>query len=152
MHTIYKITNLKNDRYYIGCTSTSIKRRFWSHWGSRNPKFRRNCMHDDMNVQDRNDFKIEIIVHGILNKDEAYKLEHDLTDVDDELCYNQQRGDKMSQKNKDKQSKRVQCIETGEIFESGYKASLSLGFKKHAVANSIFHNTRCGGYNWKYIK
>ena len=162
MYTIYKIINLKNDRYYIGCTSVGIKQRFQKHWGYRNPKYSRNELYADMNIQNREDFKIEIIVPGILNKDEAYQLEHDLTDVDDKLCYNQQRGNNKSKKHKDNNSKnminkihaakKVQNMNTGIIYESATEASLLLGFKRIAVANAICQNYRCGGSYWKYIK
>ena len=47
--------------------------------------------------------------------------------------------------------KQVQCIETGEIFESGSSASRALGFRRSAVGDAIRNNKKSGGYHWKYI-
>lgn len=48
--------------------------------------------------------------------------------------------------------KKVQCIETGKIFESAVQASIYLNFNKHAVTNALYKNTLCGGFRWKYVE
>lgn len=48
-------------------------------------------------------------------------------------------------------SRKVRCIETGQIYDSAREASKALGKDKSAVTNSIRHNHRCGGYYWEYI-
>jgi hypothetical protein len=49
-------------------------------------------------------------------------------------------------------SKRVLCIETGEVFPSATAVSKHIGLCKAAVAISIHQNCRAGGYTWKYIE
>ena len=49
-------------------------------------------------------------------------------------------------------SKKVLCVETGEIFESTTKASRWLGFSSHVVSVSILKGYRAGGYHWEYLK
>jgi hypothetical protein len=49
------------------------------------------------------------------------------------------------------QSKKVVCIETGEIFSSARAASKHIGLSTGAVSQSIRDRCRAGGYHWKYI-
>jgi hypothetical protein len=49
-------------------------------------------------------------------------------------------------------SKKVRCLETGEVFPSATEASKSLGFSRCAVKNSIHNNCKCGGYTWAYLE
>ena len=51
-----------------------------------------------------------------------------------------------------KNCRKVRCIETGEIFPSGYQASLEMGYSKNAVPRAICAGSRCGGYRWEYVK
>lgn len=46
----------------------------------------------------------------------------------------------------------IMCVETGEIFETQYEASLSLGLSKNAIAASLHYGCKCGGYHWKQLK
>lgn len=43
----------------------------------------------------------------------------------------------------------VRCIETGEIFESQYEASISMGLCKNAIASALNQGCKCGGYHWE---
>ena len=52
--------------------------------------------------------------------------------------------------NRAKSYRRVQNIDTGEIFESVAKAKQSLG-KNVNIISAIKLGTRCGGYYWKYV-
>jgi hypothetical protein len=47
--------------------------------------------------------------------------------------------------------KKVQRIDTGEIFISATSASKSLGFANNSVTKSILRNRKSGGTFWKYI-
>ena len=46
----------------------------------------------------------------------------------------------------------IMCVETGEIFETQYEASRSLGLSKNAIAASLHYGYKCGGYHWKQLK
>ena len=46
----------------------------------------------------------------------------------------------------------IMCVETGEVFETQYDASLSLGLSKNAIAASLHYGCKCGGYHWKQLK
>lgn len=51
-------------------------------------------------------------------------------------------------------SKRVQCIETGEIFSSTREAEKYYKTGKHSVCNAANpndHHRTAGGYHWRYI-
>lgn len=59
MPYIYKITNIKNNKIYVGFTSNDITTRFKEHWASR------SCsnapLHKDMSIYSIEDFKVETI-------------------------------------------------------------------------------------------
>lgn len=48
-------------------------------------------------------------------------------------------------------SKKVICVETGEIFNSATEASRSMGFTAMAVMNAIRLKRKSGGYTWRYL-
>ena len=48
-------------------------------------------------------------------------------------------------------SRKVKCVETGEVFESLRQASAWLGFSKGALARSLCKKQKCGGYEWEYV-
>lgn len=48
-------------------------------------------------------------------------------------------------------SKKVVCVETGEVFSSAREASLHLGKGKGAVTGAIHSGTKCGGYHFQYL-
>lgn len=53
-----------------------------------------------------------------------------------------------------KHSKAVQCIETGEIFNSARNAEGHYNLKHHSVSNAANpkqSNQTAGGYHWKYV-
>ena len=57
---------------------------------------------------------------------------------------------KIGQKN----GRKVQCLETGQIFNSGAEACRFLGLKSNHISDHISNPNRyktIGGYHWKYI-
>lgn len=51
-------------------------------------------------------------------------------------------------------SKKVLCIETGEIFESGHAAAKAKGLCRHSISCVLGPKAKsktAGGYHWKYI-
>ena len=49
-------------------------------------------------------------------------------------------------------SKKVRCIETGEVFENTIVASKFMNKNKHSVAKCCRgEQNTCGGYHWEYI-
>ena len=66
IYSVYVHKNLKNDKYYVGCTSQNPKKRWDSGWGyQRNPKMWKDIQNSDWNKD---------WVHGILGK---FKNEQD---------------------------------------------------------------------------
>ena len=61
------------------------------------------------------------------------------------------KGHKPSQKNIDSSSKKVLCIETGEIFDSASAASRYLNHSTSSVECAIRRGYKSGGYHWKYL-
>jgi len=53
---------------------------------------------------------------------------------------------------KNKRKKAVQCIETGQIFESAVEASLFLGLNKQAISVAISNKYAAGSFHWKYVE
>jgi len=53
---------------------------------------------------------------------------------------------------KEAQSKKVICVETGQIFNSAREASGFLGLNDKAVSNSIYQNCKSGGFHWLLYK
>lgn len=47
------------------------------------------------------------------------------------------------------QCKRVQCVETGEVFASLGAAARRLQVTAGAIGLAITRKTKCGGYNWR---
>ena len=52
---------------------------------------------------------------------------------------------------RERSSKPVRCLETGQEFRSAKDASRSLGECDGAVASSIRKSCRSGGFTWEYI-
>lgn len=48
-------------------------------------------------------------------------------------------------------SKRVRCIETGEIWQSSNEASKELGLSRNSVANAINRGGKAKGMHWEYV-
>ena len=77
-----------------------------------------------------------------------------LKDLTDETIENELKKltDKVQSNQPFYKSKRCQCIETGEIFESTVKASRSMGLSDGTVSISIAKNRKLrNGTTWKYI-
>jgi len=52
---------------------------------------------------------------------------------------------------KEKNKKKVICVETNQIFDSAKEASEFMGLYKGAVSNACIKNKPVGGYHWKYL-
>lgn len=52
---------------------------------------------------------------------------------------------------KEKNKKKVICVETNQIFDSAKEASKFIGLYKGAVSNACIKNKPVGGYHWKYL-
>ena len=48
-------------------------------------------------------------------------------------------------------SKKVRCIETGQVYVSTVDASLSIGKSRGAVSAALKRKGACGGYHWEYV-
>lgn len=52
---------------------------------------------------------------------------------------------------KEFKSKKVQCLETGEVFNSAKDACIKLKIADNAICRSIKRNGKAGGYTWRYL-
>jgi len=76
MGCIYKITNIINNKIYIGLTKFLAKQRFNQHLNSKNSKVNKNCyLHKSVRKYGESNFKIETIVEGNFNKFLLIELE-----------------------------------------------------------------------------
>ena len=48
-------------------------------------------------------------------------------------------------------SKRVVCVETGDVYRSARNASIKMGLNPDAVKTAIHRNGKCNGYHWKFL-
>lgn len=48
-------------------------------------------------------------------------------------------------------SKKVRCIETGQVFDSAGIASKAIGKERSAVRRAIKDGHKAGGYRWEYV-
>lgn len=48
-------------------------------------------------------------------------------------------------------AKKVMCLETGQVWDSGGKAARALGLSQNAVTSACKSGGKCKGYHWKYI-
>lgn len=72
-------------------------------------------------------------------------------------CSEARKGKKLSEEHKRKlfeaRSKRVICVETGEVFESTRDASRKTGIANGNISNVCNgKHKRAGGYHWKYVE
>ena len=72
IYTVYKITNLINNKVYIGQTSKSIDARFNRHWKEKNSYDR--YLHRALRKYNKCDFKIETLANAF-NKEDLNYLE-----------------------------------------------------------------------------
>lgn len=75
MSYIYKITNLVNNKIYIGYTSRNLKRRFYEHCWSASQDKDKNILHKAINKYGKNNFKIEEVLSFNENEKNWEELE-----------------------------------------------------------------------------
>ena len=62
------------------------------------------------------------------------------------------RTERQSEKMKGKNGRKVQCIETEEVFESLTKAGEFIGVTRQAIYKSIKKGRSCKGLHWQYVE
>lgn len=65
LYTIYMITNMINNKKYIGATSLPLKVRFGCHWSCRNSKAKVNTLYYDMFIYPKSMFLIKSLETNI---------------------------------------------------------------------------------------
>jgi len=76
MGCIYKITNIINNKIYIGLTKFSAKQRFNQHLNNKNSKANKNCyLHKSIRKYGELNFKVETLIEGSFNKTLLIDLE-----------------------------------------------------------------------------
>lgn len=76
MACIYKITNLVNNKFYIGLTSKTLDVRFNGHCNNKNSKVNKNCLlHKALRKYGIDNFKKEVLIEGDFNKKLLGELE-----------------------------------------------------------------------------
>src|ERR1700751_1241615 len=75
MAAIYKITNLINNKIYIGQTKKSIQQRFSSHLHDSKSNLTNCYIHKAIRKYNKENFKIEVITEGDYNKEFLDELE-----------------------------------------------------------------------------
>lgn len=58
----------------------------------------------------------------------------------------------IGRKSSKRNSKKVMCIETNEIFESGAIASKKYNIHRCAISKAIIKNQRAASYHWRYVE
>ncbi len=170
---VYKHTNIKNNKVYIGITSKKPKHRWNSGKGYKHNKYLTNSI----NKYGWSSFKSEIILEN-LNKDEACKKEIELIKLyksnNIEFGYNisdggnlSHLGYKHSDKTKIKMSKnhadfkgekstssiKIICLETLGIFNSIAEAGRKLNIDHRAIHNVLKNKAKsCNNLHFAYLK
>lgn len=76
MGCIYKITNIINNKIYIGLTKFSAEQRFNQHLNNKNSKANKNCyLHKSIRKYGELNFKVETLIEGNFNKTLLIELE-----------------------------------------------------------------------------
>ena len=146
MALVYCHTNKINGKKYIGITRTSVRKR----WGINGSGYARcPLFYCAIQKYGWDNFTHEIIKDNLSN-DEASKIESELIQKfhtnDRNYGYNISNGgyyntfglsDSTKKKLSIARSKRVMCVESGEIFDSITLAAKSLGLTRNAVGNVL---------------
>lgn len=108
MFSVYKITNLKNGRYYIGVQKDN-KKDVENYYGSG------TLIKEAIRVYSIENFKKEILF-TFNNSEDAYIKENELVDLNDPLCYNLKEGGKGGWDHIDNSGEN-NCMKNNEIKE-----------------------------------
>ena len=131
-YTVYIHKNLKNDKYYVGCTSQNPKKRWDSGWGyQRNPKMWKDIQESDWNKD---------WVHGILgkfeNEQDALKYESFLIAMLDTINngYNISEYNSHHCKHTEESKRKISESMTGIVFTGEHRKKLSESLTGHEIS------------------
>lgn len=144
---VYKLVS-PNGRVYIGCTELPLEKRFQSGRG-----YKTNTeLFDDIIAYGWNNFE-EYVLFESDNEQLAREREHEeIKKYPD--GYNRYRGIKgyIPTSNPKTPPKRVQCVETGVIYDSIYQAAHENGLAKNKISYCCRGmRNKTGGYHWKFV-
>ena len=90
---------------------------------------------------------------GIKQSEEAKAKKREKMIGERNPFYGRKHTEESRSKVSEKKSKKVICLETGEIFKSSIFASRSMGLNDTAVSGSIRGKSKtAGGFHWKYLE
>ena len=90
---------------------------------------------------------------GIKQSEEAKAKKREKMIGERNPFYGRKHTEESRSKVSEKNSKKVICLETGEIFKSSIFASRSMGLNDTAVSGSIRGKSKtAGGFHWKYLE
>lgn len=138
MYTVYVHKNLKNEKYYVGCTSQEPKERWDSGWGYQYNK----SMWNDIKESNWNTDWFHGILGKFENKDEALKYEAFLIAMlgSIENGYNTSAYYSHSCKHSEESKKKISEALTGRVFTEESKKKMS---EAHGV-NGIIQYSKSG--------
>lgn len=163
MFKVYIHQNLINHKIYIGITSLDIKER----WGKNGNGYRKQSFYRAIQKYGWNNFR-HVVLFDNLTEEDACQIEQELIlfhkSNKSKFGYNADNGGryagKHSKKTRDKISKNVKrrkiiCLETKEIFNSGIEASRKLNINYTTlmrVCKGKRRNKSAKGYHFKYYE
>lgn len=126
---IYKHTNKKNGKIYIGQTKQKPEKRWNNGKGYQNSTLFWNAII----AEGWNNFTHEILEENIpidqLNEKEQYYIKKYKSD-EDKYGYNMTSGGAVFKHNFSSKKQRVRCVETGEIYNSIKEANIAFGLSE----------------------
>ena len=175
---LYRITNIINNKKYIGITKRKPEIRWSNGKGYKKTSYFRAAIEK----YGWDNFE-HIILYSNLSKEDACQKEIELIKEYDttnrEFGYNNALGGEINigfkhseeakikmrkaaqerpidwnkiEKMKQSTMKKVRCVETGEIFESCSDAAKAKNIKGHHIPECCKGQRKtCGGYHWEYI-
>ena len=163
MSYIYKATNKVNGKSYIGRTNyRRLKQRIACHmWYARNV-ISNLPFANALRKYDRDGFTWEVLEEcdkDVVGEREMYWIEqlqpyYNVTRGGDGGTTGIQCPDHVRDATRKANSKKVLCVETGEVYDSARDAGRKLGKPKlYGGISNVLRNKaeRAGGYRWEYI-
>lgn len=152
MYQIYKHT-VPNGKIYIGRTKLSLNKRFQGGSGYRTNK----VFYADILAYGWNNIKHEVLetvetIEEASEREGYYILKYRANEP--EYGYNKfSNQQKYGSNYKPKGYKKVECIETGIIYDSASVASRETGIDNSAITKCCKGMRKTiGGYHWKYVE